>query len=211
MNLIKFGSETLLIQNIVLLFVATSLVLGFIFDRIDEYIIILFILVGLFLALADLVGFSMLAIGFLKHSRKQNDESKYLRIAGLGLLGWVIARLSLQAYLISYFIIGEGVGQLNEKVFIFLFSIGSLCLFISGLSRIHKKYFYFTMLNFAAVWIVTFSYLLQIPGLSLEVTGFVKVLTLPVFAIFVFMDMYQSDLSIPDSEKYTTDIYPKYQ
>ncbi|MCE7736960.1 MAG: hypothetical protein GPJ54_18895 [Candidatus Heimdallarchaeota archaeon] len=209
MNLIKTGSRVLVIQNIVFLFIWTSTLFWVIFNQVDDFIVVFVALIGVFLA--DMVGFTMLAIGFLKLSRKHSDESKYLRIAGIGILGWVITRLGLQVYLIYYFIIGEGIGQLNVKVFIIFFSISSLCLFISGLSRIHKKYFYFTTMNFVAVWLVTLSFLLQLPGISLELSGLIKLVTLPVLAMFVFMDMYQSDLSIPTSEKYTTDIYPKYQ
>ena len=209
MNLIKTASRLLVIQNIVFLFVWTSTLFWTLSNQVDNYLVSFIALIGIFLA--DLVGFAMLAIGFFKLSRKQTDESTFLVIAGMGIVGWLITRLSLQAYLIYYFMIGEGVSQGNVKLFILLFSISSLCLFISGLSRIHKKYFYFTTLNFAAVWFVTLSYFFQLPGLSLELSGFVKIVTLPVLAIFVFMDMYHSNLSLPTSEKYTTDIYPKYQ
>ena len=82
--------------------------------------------------------------------------------------------------------------------------------FVRGLSRIHKKYFYFTMVNFGTVWIVTFSYLTEIPGLSLEVTGFVKVLTSPVFAIFVFMDMYHCWQPKPTTAPHGFTLIKKY-
>lgn len=206
LNLIKSGSGLLILQNLLFIFVWTSVVLELITDDGFFNIYLYITLYGVFVL--DLIGFLLLGSGFLKYSWKELENSRSYKMAALGILGWLFTRIYMQTELMIGYATGQVTSRIDEYDLIFLFSLSSLCLFISGLSRIHTRYLYFTALNFAAVWITTISYLFEIPGLSLEITIFIKLVTVPVLAIFVFRDLYMNNPSRPKSEKYTTEIYP---
>lgn len=161
----------------------------------------------------DLIGFMIFAIGLLRFTPDEHDASRRYKIAGMGIIGWFVIRLFFQ----WGFIIGILVNpdfSINPDIIdplLLLYGVNSLCLLISGLTGVHRRYLYYTILNFLAVWITIFGRIAETPGLFLEITVFIKLVTVPVLAIFVFRGIYVDNWGAPKSDKYTTDIYPSYQ
>ncbi|MFX0173110.1 MAG: hypothetical protein ACFE9L_14450, partial [Candidatus Hodarchaeota archaeon] len=109
--LIKIGSLILLVQNI--------LILGFVylFQRMQsfkEMEIITFFIFHL-----DLLGFLLLAVGYLCFSNQSLDEKPSYLYGGLALLGWVISRIITQYVIPFGIILHEYQEPLDYQTFAF--------------------------------------------------------------------------------------------
>ncbi len=162
--LVKIASLLLIIQNL-LIYVLLSFASDF-----DKMLKLVFYL--------DLIGFSLLAIGFYIRSKEQNlSKDPYLIAAG-GVLGWLINRL--------YWQYTADPESITENQFTFSFALSAVFLLISGFSKVNNRYFLFTSINLAAV-------LLMALGTDSDVAiigVYTKIFVVPIFAIIAFWSFY---------------------
>lgn len=162
--MVKLASVLLIIQNL-LIYALVSFASDF-----DAMLNLVFYL--------DLIGFSLLAIGFYIRS-KEHEQSKdpYLIAAG-GVLGWLVNRMYWQ-YTVD-------VETITENRFTFAFVLSAVFLLISGFSKLDNRYFMFTSVNLAAV-------LLMFLGSDTDVAligVYTKIFVVPIFAIIAFWSLY---------------------
>ena len=211
MNLIKLGSGVITVQNYSIIVLDIFVVFSFFNDSLGGTTQLLFALLTVFVL--DLIGFMIFAIGLINLSIDGQEDNRRHKIAGIGIIGWFLIRFMLQYGLIIGILIPMDISTSKEvfTITLFWYGINSLCLLISGLTMVNKRYLYYTILNFFAVWITILGWIIQQLALFLEITIFIKLVTVPVLAIFVFRGIYDGNWEAPKSEKYTTEIYPKYQ
>lgn len=167
------------------------------------------LIIGLFTL--DLIGFLLLGIGLMLYSQKDDTTAMSYRIAGMGMLGWFVSRLSIQILII---VPSKYSDQFNFQDMIYLFSLNSIFLLISGLTRINDNYLNYTTLNFIAVWSITIFSLLALSEWSIFIlmfSVFLKVIIVPIHGIIAFREGYYGRWGHLKSLNGSTDTYPEFQ
>lgn len=168
--MIKIASVLLIMQNLSIL-----AVLNFA----DETDLIISIIMFL-----DLIGFSLLAVGFYQLSREYEQYRDNFLIAAGGIIGWLVNRLFWQ--------FSAGVETITKNQFALPFALAAIFLFLSGFSRLNNEYFLFSSVNLVAV-------LLIVLGWDSELATFgvyLKVFVVPFFAILAMWSLYSNKFKL---------------
>ncbi|MCE7736957.1 MAG: hypothetical protein GPJ54_18880 [Candidatus Heimdallarchaeota archaeon] len=133
----------------------------------------------------DLIGFMFLGLGFFQLWRVEIAEIRYL-IAALALWVWIPVRYAFQTNLLT---VAEGEGLNVDILIVPWFLISTLLLSLSGISRIHRWYTAFIILNLISVGLMLFA----------PLAGYmIKGAIVPFFAINAALSIYEYD---PNQEK----------
>lgn len=148
----------------------------------------------IFVFTLDIMGYALLALGWLKQNNITESEYRKQVISGIALIGWVIVSLYARLNFMIRDVTTVRIIGLHGFGYAML-TLSALLLFISGLTGINNRYFAYTTVNFVCgLALLGYYSSNEMVKIFFAIGVVFKIFFVPVLGVIAFSSIYTSNL-----------------